>query len=147
MHRTWTDPLVRTKPCKRDMRVGTWNIRRLYRSGSLTTAARELLRYKLDWMGEQEVRWDKRTRYVRLIKMCMSETYWRVRVGKHLSSMLSIKNGFKQGGVLLLLLFTFVLKYPIRRAQENHDGLKLIGIHHLLVYADDVIYWAETCIQ
>jgi len=54
--------------------------------------------------------------------------------------MLSIKNGFKQGGVLLLLLFTFVLKYPIRRAQENHDGLKLIGIHHLLVYADDVIY-------
>jgi exonuclease III len=31
----------------------------LYRSGSLTTAARELARYKLDLMGVQEGRWDK----------------------------------------------------------------------------------------
>jgi hypothetical protein len=61
--------------------------------------------------------------------------------------MLLIKNGFKQGGVLLLLLFTFALKYTIRRVQENHDGLKLNGIYHLLVYADDGIYWAETCMQ
>jgi len=35
------------------MRVGTWNVRSLYRSGSLTTAARELARYKPDSMGEQ----------------------------------------------------------------------------------------------
>jgi exonuclease III len=41
------------------MRFGTWNIRSLYRSGSLTTAARELARCKLDLVGVQEVRWDK----------------------------------------------------------------------------------------
>jgi len=41
------------------MRFGTWNARRLYRAGSLTTAARELTRYKLDLVGVQEVRWDK----------------------------------------------------------------------------------------
>ena len=29
-------------------------------SGSLTTVARELARYKLDLVGVQEVRWDKR---------------------------------------------------------------------------------------
>jgi hypothetical protein len=42
------------------MRVGTWNVRSLYRPDSFTrtTAARELARYKLDSMGEQEVRWD-----------------------------------------------------------------------------------------
>jgi hypothetical protein len=40
-------------------RFGTWNVRRLYRSGSLTSAARELARYKFDLLGVQEGRWDK----------------------------------------------------------------------------------------
>jgi len=38
---------------------GTWNFRSLYRSGSLTAAARELARYKLDLVGVQLVRWDE----------------------------------------------------------------------------------------
>jgi len=41
------------------MRLDTRNVRSLYRSGSLTTAAMELARYKLDLVGVQEVRWDK----------------------------------------------------------------------------------------
>jgi exonuclease III len=41
------------------MRFGTWNVRSLYRSGSLKTVARELAKYKLDLVGVQEVRWDK----------------------------------------------------------------------------------------
>jgi hypothetical protein len=41
------------------MRFGTWNVRNLYRVGSLTSAARELARYKLDIEGVKEVRWDK----------------------------------------------------------------------------------------
>jgi exonuclease III len=41
------------------MRFVTWNIRRLYRERSVTAAARELVRYKLDLVGVQEVRWDK----------------------------------------------------------------------------------------
>jgi exonuclease III len=41
------------------MRFGTWNVRSLYRSGSLTTVVRELARYILDLVGGQEVRWDK----------------------------------------------------------------------------------------
>ena len=39
--------------------MGTWNVRSLYRAGTLTAAARELARYKLDLVGVQEVRWDK----------------------------------------------------------------------------------------
>jgi exonuclease III len=42
-----------------DMRFGTWNVRSLYRIGSLTTVARELGKYKLDLVGVQEVRWEK----------------------------------------------------------------------------------------
>ena len=49
----------RTRQRKRDIRVGTLNIRSLYRAGSLKAAARELARYKLDVVGLQEVRWDK----------------------------------------------------------------------------------------
>jgi hypothetical protein len=39
------------------MRFGTWNVRSLYRVGSLTAATRELARYKLDLVDVQ-VRWD-----------------------------------------------------------------------------------------
>ena len=39
--------------------LGTWNVRRLYRAGSIRAAARELARYKLHLVGVQEVRWDK----------------------------------------------------------------------------------------
>jgi exonuclease III len=42
-----------------DMRFGTWNVRSLYRAGSLRAAARELAGYKLGVVGVQEVRWDK----------------------------------------------------------------------------------------
>ena len=41
------------------MRFGNWNVRSLYRAGSLTAAARESARCKLDLVGVQEVRWDK----------------------------------------------------------------------------------------
>ena len=37
--RTWTDTLVQPKQRKRDMRFGTWNVRSLYRAGSLTAVA------------------------------------------------------------------------------------------------------------
>jgi hypothetical protein len=37
----------------------TWNVRSLYRAGSLTVAVGELARYKLDLVGVQEIRWDK----------------------------------------------------------------------------------------
>jgi hypothetical protein len=48
---------------------------------------------------------------VRLIKMCLNETYSRVWVGKHLSDRLSIKNGFKQGDALLPPLFNFAVEF------------------------------------
>ena len=44
---------------QRGMKIVTWNVRSLYRAGSLKAAARELVRYELDVVGVQEVRWDK----------------------------------------------------------------------------------------
>jgi hypothetical protein len=41
------------------VRTGTWNVRSLYRIGSLKTVARELGICKLDLVGVREVRWEK----------------------------------------------------------------------------------------
>ena len=73
-----------------------------------------------------------------LIKMCLPETYSRVRVGKNLSDMFPIRYGFKQDDALSPFVFNYVLDYAIRRVQEHQDGLKLNGTHQLLFYADCV---------
>jgi hypothetical protein len=55
---------------------------------------------------------------VRLIKMCLNETYKKVHIDKHLSDNFPIQNGPKQGDALTPLLFNFALVYAIRKVQE-----------------------------
>jgi len=66
---------------------------------------------------------------IRLIKMCLTETYSRVWVGKNLSNIFPNRNGLKQGDALSPLLLNFALEYAIRRVQLNQDVLKLKGTH------------------
>jgi hypothetical protein len=83
---------------------------------------------------------------VRLIEMCLNETYSKVRKGKHLSESFPNQNGLKQGDSLSLLFFNFALEHAIK-VQENLVGLKLNWTHQLLAYADDVnllICWEIT---
>jgi len=75
---------------------------------------------------------------VRLIKMCLSETYCRIQVVKNLSGTFSIRNGLKNGDALSPLLFNFALDYAIRRVHVNQNRLKLNDTLQLLVYAEEV---------
>jgi hypothetical protein len=56
---------------------------------------------------------------VRLIKMCLNETYGKVRIGKHLSDKFPVQNGLKQGDALSPLLFNFAIEYAIKKSRKS----------------------------
>jgi hypothetical protein len=59
------------------------------------------------------------TKLVRLIKVCLNETYSKVRTGKYLSYYFPIQNGLKQGNALSPLLFNFVLQYSLGKCRKT----------------------------
>jgi hypothetical protein len=75
---------------------------------------------------------------LKIIKMCLNETYTRVQESKHLSDMFFIRNGLKQGDASSPLFFSCAIEYTIRRVRINQDGLKLNGAHQVSVYDNDV---------
>jgi hypothetical protein len=74
---------------------------------------------------------------VRLIKMCLNETYGEAHTGENFSDAFPIQNGLKQEDASSPLLFTFTLECTSRKVGENRVGLTLNG-PQLVVCADDV---------
>jgi hypothetical protein len=56
---------------------------------------------------------------MRLIEVCIIQTYCKVRVGKCLSEIFPIQNDLKKGDALLSLLFCLGVAFSIRKLQEK----------------------------
>jgi hypothetical protein len=56
---------------------------------------------------------------VRLIKMCLNETYYKIRIGKYLSDSFPIQNSLKQGDALSPLLFNLVWNMPLGSSRKS----------------------------
>jgi hypothetical protein len=65
------------------------------------------------------IEFGKPRKLVGITKMCLNETYSRVRIGKNLSHKFLIQNDLKKGDALSPLLFNFALEYAIRRVQRT----------------------------
>jgi hypothetical protein len=65
---------------------------------------------------------------VKLIKMCLSETYSKVCIGKYFSDSFPIGKHLKQGNVLS------PLQLCLRMCQGKSVRVKLSGIHQILAY-------------
>ncbi|KAJ4426421.1 hypothetical protein ANN_27235 [Periplaneta americana] len=78
--RNGTDSPARPQQRNKVIRFGTWNVTSLYRTGGVTLVAKELARYRIDFVGVQEVR---RLRWAgHVARMGESRNAYRVLVGR-----------------------------------------------------------------
>jgi hypothetical protein len=77
---------------------------------------------------------------VKVLIMCLNETYGKVWVGIHFPDTVPVHNNLNLRDALLPIHFEFALEHVIREVQVNQRGRKLNVARQLLVCADYVTF-------
>jgi len=77
---------------------------------------------------------------VKLLIMCLNETYGKVWVGIHLPDTVPVQSNLNLRYALLPIHFKFALEHVIRKVQVNQGGQKLNVARQLLVGAHYVTF-------
>jgi hypothetical protein len=80
---------------------------------------------------------------VRMIQICNSNTYFKVRYRGELSDLFEIKAGLKQGDALSPIIFNLTLEKVVRYTETCHE-MELNEKTVILAYADDIIILGDT---
>jgi hypothetical protein len=83
---------------------------------------------------------------VKLIKMCLIETYSKDHICKHLLDSFPIQNSLNEGDASSPLLFNYASEHAIRKVQETPVGLKFNGTY-FLAYADYVNLMGDNILR
>jgi hypothetical protein len=75
---------------------------------------------------------------VRLLKMCLNETYSKFHIGKHLSDAFPIQNSLKKGDALLPLLFSFASEYAIRKDWNGTEHISFWSMLKLIILDENI---------
>lgn len=79
---------------------------------------------------------------IKMVKLCNSKTYSKVKFGSELSMAFEIKSGLRQGDAMSSVLFNMALESVVREMSNGEAWSLDRGM--LFAYADDIIITGNT---
>ncbi|KAL4112400.1 hypothetical protein QTP88_016199 [Uroleucon formosanum] len=80
---------------------------------------------------------------VKMIKICNSNTYCKIRYQGELSPQFEVQSGLKQGNAMFPILFNLALEKVVRDISINYE-MELNDKNIMLAYADDIVILGDT---
>lgn len=82
---------------------------------------------------------------IRLIRSCLQNSKWKIKVNDYISKEFEVKTGLRQGDALSSMFYNITLKSVIRGLDDTHIKIRLINKNiNLSAYTNDVVLIGKT---